>query len=85
MQNFDDFIEPTRPGVECAVAPHEMSRDCRDQWDTLFEQCDAATDEPYWWTDDCEMVWKFSEAWDIWYEDDEWLLNLKRAHQKLRH
>ena len=43
-QNFDDFIEPTRPDAECAVAPHEMSEDCMEQWDTLYQQCDDGTD-----------------------------------------
>ena len=35
MQNFDSFIEPTRPAEGCAVPPHEMRKDCMSQWENL--------------------------------------------------
>ena len=28
------------------------------------------------------MVEMFGEAWDIWYEGEQWALNLKREHKK---
>lgn len=39
----------------------------------------------YLWTDDCYMLEDFDTAWTIWYgEDEDWLLNLKKAHQKMQ-
>ena len=79
-----DFQTPVRPSEGCAVDPLEMSDECWEEWDTLWEQCNGYTDTPYWWTDDCEMVDLFSEAWSIWHgwNDEEWAV-LKRSVNKM--
>ena len=42
-------------------------------------------DTAWMWTDDCYMLEDFETAWTIWYgEDEDWLLNLKKAHQKMK-
>jgi len=63
-----------------------MNDDCMAEWDLLWRQCNYMTDEPYWWTEDCDMVELFSEAWTIWHgwEDEDWALSLKRAFKKMQ-
>lgn len=44
---------------------------------------DTGDDTAWMWTDDCYMLEDFETAWSIWYgEDEDWLLNMKKAHQK---
>ena len=62
-----------------------MSSECWDEWDNLWKQCNGYADEPYYWTDDCDMEEMFAEAWSIWYGLDlnyEEMAVLKRSINK---
>ena len=79
-----DFQTPKRPSEGCAVDPVYMSDECWDEWDNLWEQCNGYAEEPYYWTDDCDMVDLFGEAWSIWHgwNEEEWAV-LKRTVSKM--
>ena len=79
-----NFQTPKRPSEGCAVDPLYMSDECWDEWDNLWEQCNGYTEEPYYWTDDCDMVDLFGEAWSIWHgwNEEEWAV-LKRTVSKM--
>jgi hypothetical protein len=87
-----EFTEPTKPDEGCAVNLEEMTEECLEQWDTLWSQCYMEADDgvAYMWTDDCDMVNSFLDAWLVWYdydfsflEEDE-PMDLKKAHQKMQ-
>lgn len=85
-----EWVTPTRPDEECAVAPTDarMTEDCWNQWDYLYNQCYYLTDpvEPVIWTDDCDMVTAFTDAWFIWYNPTDPTLEemFKKATQKMQ-
>lgn len=60
---------------------------CWGQWDTLWWQCNENGydgDTPYYWTEECEVLWLMSESWDLWYtEEESWWVMMKQA-RKLR-
>lgn len=80
-----DFQEPTRPEERCATNLKDMPDDCWEQWDTLWAQCHQEVDDAaYWWTSDCDAIVAFEDAWGSWFADEDWLLNMKKAHQKMQ-
>jgi hypothetical protein len=48
-----------------------MTDECLGEWEDLFNQCMYLTEDPYYWTEDCDMVEMFLEAWMIWYDGIE--------------
>jgi len=67
-----EFLVPQKPSDGCAVDPMEMPDTCWAEWDTLWNQCMGETEEgPYEWTDDCDMILAFTDAWTIWYDMEE--------------
>ena len=80
-----DWQYPTRPEERCATNPNDMEDDCWEQWDTLWAQCHQEVDDAaYKWTSDCDAIEAFEEAWGSWFADEDWLLNMKKAHQKMQ-
>jgi len=66
-----------------------MPDKCWAQWERLSEQCwidGEYSETPYLWTDDCDMLIAFDEAWCIWYEVDDLadIFKLQREHYKVR-
>ena len=89
-----EWAIPERPEEKCFVPPlsDDMTQDCVDQWRKLDEQCWFDADQPYQWTEDCDMLEQFFEGWFIWYGDDwdfdwdwdSWTVSLKRAFNQRR-
>ena len=65
-----------------------MTEACWGQWEDLADQCeddfdsDDFADAPWAWTDDCDMVFAFEEAWSIWYGEEVMAMNLKKQGEK---
>lgn len=64
----------------------EANSDCMAQWNSLWDQCNGYEDSDveYWWSEDCDMIELFEEAWGIWYGDEMLVANLKRVHEKMQ-
>jgi hypothetical protein len=80
-----EFKDPTRPDERCATNYDDIEDDCWEQWDLLWDQCHQEVDDAaYMWTSDCDAIEAFGDAWASWFADEDWLLNMKKAYQKMQ-